>query len=50
MIIQNAHIRFLLVAGMWIFLAPLIIILGTLDYLTDGETRNWPLGEESHGF
>lgn len=46
MVIHNPHLRFLFVAGMWIFLAPLIIVLGTLDVLTGGESRSWPFGEQ----
>ena len=34
------------VAGMWLFLAPLILMLGTLDVLTNGRSRSWPLGEQ----
>ena len=30
---------------MWLFLAPLIVILGTADILTKGRSRNWPLGD-----
>lgn len=33
------------IAAMWVFLAPLIFFLGTADVLTNGKTRNWPLGE-----
>lgn len=44
--LQKAHsISFwqsLRVAGMWLFLAPLIVILGTVDFLTKGRTRSWP--------
>jgi hypothetical protein len=32
-------------AAMWVFLAPLIIILGTADALTGGRTRNWLRGQ-----
>lgn len=39
------HIRTLRIAAMWVFLGPLIIILGTIDVLTDGRSRSWPLGE-----
>ena len=45
MSIQNLNIRSLKVAGMWLFLAPLIIVLGTLDVVTNGRSRDWPLGE-----
>lgn len=38
----NNPIRSLQIAAMWLFLGPLIIILGTLDILTNGRTRNWP--------
>jgi hypothetical protein len=31
---------------MWFFLLPLIIILGTIDTLTNGRSRSWPLGEQ----
>lgn len=34
------------IAGMWIFLFPLIVILGTIDLLTEGRSRSWPLGEK----
>ena len=30
------------IAGMWFFLGPLIIILGTVDVLTEGRSRSWP--------
>lgn len=30
------------IAAMWLFLLPLIIILGTLDAMTNGRTRKWP--------
>ena len=30
------------VAGLFIFLLPLIIILGIADILTNGRSRNWP--------
>ena len=30
------------VAGLFLFLLPLIIILGTIDFLTHGRSRNWP--------
>ena len=33
------------IAAMWLFLLPLIIILGTLDLLTDGRTRAWPFAQ-----
>lgn len=33
------------IAWMWFFLAPLIFFLGVADILTNGKTRNWPLGE-----
>jgi len=38
-------LRTLQIAGMWIFLAPLIVILGTADMLTAGRTRNWPFAD-----
>jgi hypothetical protein len=30
------------IAAMWVFLGPLIVILGTVDRLTNGRSRNWP--------
>lgn len=33
------------VYAMWIFLAPLIILLGTADLLTDQRTRSWPFAD-----
>ncbi|WEK05820.1 MAG: hypothetical protein P0Y65_06075 [Candidatus Devosia phytovorans] len=33
------------IAAMWLFLAPLILFLGMADVLSNGRTRNWPLGE-----
>ena len=30
------------VAGLFIFLLPLVIILGTIDFLTDGRSQHWP--------
>jgi uncharacterized membrane protein len=30
------------VAGLFLFLLPLIVILGTIDFLTHGRSRNWP--------
>jgi hypothetical protein len=35
--------RTLQIAGMWVFLGPLIIILGTIDVLTGGRSRAWLL-------
>jgi hypothetical protein len=35
------------IAGMWVLLGPLIVILGTLDVLTNGRSRAWPLGEKA---
>ena len=43
--LANNNVRFLLAAGMWIFLGPLIVTLGTLDVLTNGGTRRWPFDE-----
>lgn len=34
------------IAAMWVFLAPLIIILGTADRLSLGRSRNWPFSYE----
>ena len=28
----------------YVLLAPLIVILGTIDILTDGRSRDWPFG------
>ncbi|MCR6672151.1 hypothetical protein [Devosia ginsengisoli] len=39
------NIRSLQVAAMWLFLGPLIVVLGTADILTNGRSRNWPLGD-----
>jgi hypothetical protein len=30
-------------AAAWVFLAPLIILLGLADAMSAGRTRNWPL-------
>lgn len=35
-------LRSLQLAGMWLFLMPLVIILGTADVLSGGRSRNWP--------
>jgi len=43
--IKTLNVPSLKVAGMWLFLAPLIIILGTIDVITKGRTRDWPLGQ-----
>ena len=43
--LQTFDFRALQIAGMWLFLAPLIIILGTVDVLTEGRSRNWPFGD-----
>jgi hypothetical protein len=45
MSVSDADIRSLRVAAMWFFLGPLIIILGTVDVLTNGRSRAWPPGE-----
>lgn len=45
----NSDVNFshqLRIVGMWVFLGPLIIILGTLDVLTSGRSRAWPPGEK----
>jgi len=34
------------IGAMWLFLLPLIIILGSLDVLTKGRTRHWPFPEQ----
>jgi hypothetical protein len=36
------------IAGMWILLFPLIVILGIIDLLTEGRSRSWPLGEKPY--
>ena len=38
-------IRSVQVTLMWLFLLPLITILGTIDVLTDGKSRNWPFAD-----
>lgn len=35
-------IRPLQAAAMWLFLGPLIVILGLADLLSGGRSRNWP--------
>lgn len=40
-------IRNIQIAAMWVFLAPLILILGTLDVATKGRSRSWPLGDQA---
>jgi hypothetical protein len=35
-------LRALQLAALWLFLLPLIIILGTADILSGGRSRNWP--------
>ena len=40
--------RSLQIAALWIFLAPLILILGMVDVLTKGRSRSWPLGPSAH--
>jgi hypothetical protein len=42
---QIMTFRTLQIAAMWVFLGPLIIILGTVDVLTAGRSRIWLLGE-----
>lgn len=37
--------RNLQTAAMWVFLGPLIIILGTADVLTRGRSRTWLRGD-----
>lgn len=37
--------RKLKIVAMWIFLGPLIIILGTVDVVTGGRSRKWLLGD-----
>lgn len=38
-------LRKLQIAAMWIFLGPLIIILGTADMVTKGRSRTWLRGD-----
>ena len=38
-------LRTLQTAALWVFLGPLIIILGTVDVVTAGRSRIWLLGE-----
>ena len=45
MSLQTINVRTLQIAGMWLFLAPLIVILGTADVLTNGRSRNWPFSD-----
>jgi len=45
MSVDHYSLRTLQVAAMWLFLGPLIIVLGTTDVLTGGRSRNWPLGQ-----
>lgn len=33
------------IAAVWLFLLPLIIILGTVDVLTNGRSRKWPFAD-----
>lgn len=33
------------IIGMWVFLAPLIVILGTADILTNGRGCSWPFND-----
>lgn len=39
-------LRSLQTAALWVFLGPLIIILGTIDVLTGGRSRAWLLAVE----
>lgn len=45
MSVDRYNARSLQIAAMWLFLGPLIIVLGTADLLTGGRSRNWPLGK-----
>lgn len=40
-----SHWPRLQIAAMWFFLGPLIIILATVDYLTNGRSRHWPFDD-----
>ena len=31
---------------MWVFLGPLIVIMGTMDVITKGRTRDWLAGDQ----
>lgn len=44
MSVDHFNARSLQIAAMWLFLGPLIIVLGTADVLTKGRSRSWPLG------
>ena len=37
--LASRHIQ---ITSMWVFLLPLIIILGSIDLLTQGRSRRWP--------
>ena len=45
MSVYDINVHTLRIAAMWVFLGPLIIILGTVDVLSNGRSRSWPLGE-----
>jgi hypothetical protein len=45
MLVRTVDVSTFYIFGMWVFLAPLIAILGTVDFLTDGRSRTWPFGE-----
>ncbi|MFC0012823.1 hypothetical protein [Devosia nitrariae] len=45
MSLPTINVCTLQIAGTWLFLAPLIVILGTVDVLTNGRSRNWPFGD-----
>ncbi|MDB5622174.1 MAG: hypothetical protein JWR39_737 [Devosia sp.] len=33
------------IVAIWVFLTPLIVILGTVDVLTNGRSRSWLSGD-----
>ena len=43
---SKLDLRTIQAAGLWLFLMPLIVILGTADLLSGGRSRNWPLGAD----
>ena len=44
MVGYDAKLNSVRIAAMWVFLGPLIIVLGTLDLVTNGSSRNWLRG------
>jgi hypothetical protein len=45
MSVDRLAFRRLQVAAMYLLLGPLIIVLGTVDMLSSGRSRNWPLSQ-----